>query len=57
MANPVDYYIHRVALDQDRAQAISEADRALTDRFPFRDVVRLIVRPYYRLKVKLIPFF
>jgi hypothetical protein len=57
LLNPVDYYIHRVALGQDRAQAISEADRALTDRFSFRDVVRLIVRPYYRLKVKFIPFF
>jgi len=55
--NPVDYYIHRVALDQDRAQAISEADRALTRRFEFRDLVRLITRPYYRLKVKFIPFF
>jgi len=55
--NPVDYYIHRVALDQDRAQAISEAVRALTRRFEFRDLVRLIARPYYRLKVKFIPFF
>jgi hypothetical protein len=55
--NPVDYYIHRVALDQDRAQAISEADRALTRRFEFRDLLRLITRPYYRLKVKFIPFF
>ena len=57
LLNPVDYYIHRVALDQDRAQAISEADRALTRRFQFRDLVRLIARPYYRLKVKFIPFF
>ena len=55
--NPVDYYIHRIALGQDRAQAIAEADRALTRRFPFRDLIRLIARPYYRLKVKFIPFF
>ncbi len=55
--NPVDYYIHRIALGQDRAQAIAEADRALTSRFQFRDLVRLITRPYYRLKVKFIPFF
>jgi hypothetical protein len=57
LLNPVDYYVHRVALDEDRAQAISEADRALTGRFQFRDLVRLIARPYYRLKVKFIPFF
>lgn len=56
LLNPVDYYIHRVALGEDIAQATSEAERALTGRFQFRDFVRLIVRPYYRLKVKFIPF-
>ena len=57
LLNPVDYYIHRLALGQDKAQAISEAKRTLTDQFQFRDLVRLFVRPYYRFKVKVIPFF
>ena len=57
LLNPVDYYIHRVSLGEDRAQATSEAERTLTGRFQFRDLVRLIVRPYYCLKVKFIPFF
>lgn len=56
LLNPVDYYIYRVALNQDRATAVSEAERALIGRFQFRDLVRLFVRPYYRLKVKFIPF-
>jgi len=57
LLNPVDYYIYRVALGENREQVISEADRVLTDRFQFRDVVRLMARPYYRSKVVLIPFF
>ena len=56
LLNPVDYYVYRVAMNRSSARIVSEAERAMTGRFQFRDLIRLLARPYYRLKVKLIPF-
>lgn len=56
LLNPVDYYVYRVAMNRSSARVVSEAERAMTGRFQFRDLIRLLARPYYRLKVKLIPF-
>jgi hypothetical protein len=54
--SPVDYYIHRFAVCQDKAKVLAEADAALSNNFPFRDALRLFVRVYYRFKVNFIPF-
>jgi hypothetical protein len=52
--NPVDDYIHRYTIATDKIEAIAEAHRNLSDRFQFRDVIRLIARPYHRLKVRIL---
>lgn len=54
--NPVDYYVYCVAMNRSSAIVASEAEQALTGKFQFRDIIRLLARPYYRLKVKLMPF-
>lgn len=56
LLNPVDYYLYRFAMNRSSALIASEAEQALTGKFQIRDIIRMLARPYYRLKVKLIPF-
>ena len=55
--NSVDYCIYRIAMGEDRTQVLTDAYGILSDGFSIRDVIRFISRPYYRFRVKVMPFF
>ena len=54
--HPVDLYLSRVALGENVEAVVAEAHRELETAFQVQDVVRQLLRPYYRLKVKVLPF-
>jgi hypothetical protein len=54
--NPVDFYLHRIALGRDVAQVVADARANLRTTFSFGAMMRLLMRPYYRLKIKVLPF-
>jgi hypothetical protein len=54
--NPVDYYLHRIALGENRALVCAQARRALPATFDARDIGRLAALPYYRFKIWVWPF-
>ena len=55
--NSVDYCIYRIAMGEDRTQVLTDAYGILSDGFSICDVIRFISRPYYRFRVKVMPFF
>lgn len=54
--NPVDYFLHRIALGDDRQKVCAQADRTLRPTFDARDLLRLAALPYFRFKIWAWPF-
>jgi hypothetical protein len=55
-ANPIDFYLHRLALGEDHEQVYNEAGRMLRSSFDASDILRLAALPYYRFKTWVLPF-
>jgi hypothetical protein len=50
--NPVDYLLHQLAMGKDRRQIILEANQTLNRSLDLRDIARLVLMRYYRVKVR-----
>jgi hypothetical protein len=49
--NPVDDLVHQLALGGDRRQVVIEAKQTLNEAFDPGDITRLLLLPYYRIRI------
>jgi len=54
--NPVDFLLHKIAMGEEIHHVRDQAARALNRSFDLRDIVPLLLLPYYRYKVWVTPF-
>ncbi len=54
--NPVDFLLHKITQVEDIQLVCDEAARTLNQAFDPRDIVRLLLLPYYRYKIWVAPF-
>jgi hypothetical protein len=54
--NPVDFLLHKIALGEQIRYVRDEAENVLSRVFEPRDIVRLLLLPYYRYKTWVAPF-
>jgi len=54
--NPVDFFLHKITQVEDIQLVCDEAARTLNQAFDPRDIMRLLLLPYYRYKIWVAPF-